>query len=327
MKKREKLVRYILYRIKGIGLIVLISFCMVSDAGAAWLSGWAKRIEITVSNTNIDSNLTHFPLMLKLGTSVGTGNDDVSAVFDELTSDANRKKIAVTKSDGTTQVYVEIQEWDDASETAYLWVSKSDLTLSSSGTTTLYLYYDSSHADNTTYVGDKGSTPAETVWDSSFVMVQHMNDSSAPIVDSTDGSHNSDETDGSPTYGATGKIGDCISYDGASSHSIPDHSDLDLTTGFTIQAWVKTNDTGDYPSVVSKGGPAESETWIMFIWSGTGNPNGVRYGMTIRHTNGGQSNRVSNTVATGNTWKLFSARFNGSTLQMWLNGVQDGSVS
>jgi hypothetical protein len=59
----------------------------------AWLSDWSKRVEITVSNTNIDSNLTHFPLLLTLGTSVGTGDNDVSCIFDELTSDENRKKI------------------------------------------------------------------------------------------------------------------------------------------------------------------------------------------------------------------------------------------
>ena len=47
---------------------------------------WAKRIEITVSNTNIDSDLDHFPLLLTLGTSVGTGSEDVSAIFDMFDS-------------------------------------------------------------------------------------------------------------------------------------------------------------------------------------------------------------------------------------------------
>ena len=55
----------------------------------AWLGNWKFRRKVTVSNTNIDSNLTHFPLLLTLGTSVGTGNTDVSSIFDVLTSDAN----------------------------------------------------------------------------------------------------------------------------------------------------------------------------------------------------------------------------------------------
>ena len=138
----------------------------------AWLSGWDKRIKITVSNTNIDSDVTHFPLLLTLGASVGTGSDDVTAIFDELTSDDNRKKIAVTEDDGESEIYVEIEKWDDANETAVLWVSEENLVFSSSGETELYIYYDVDHADNDTYVGDSGSRTE--VWDSNFKMVHHL---------------------------------------------------------------------------------------------------------------------------------------------------------
>lgn len=66
-------------------------------------------------------------------------------------SDANRKKIAVTKSDGTTQCYVEIEKWDHASKQAWLWVKVPSIRISVD--TDLYLYYDKDHADNTDYVG------------------------------------------------------------------------------------------------------------------------------------------------------------------------------
>jgi hypothetical protein len=45
----------------------------------AWLGTWAHRRKITISTTNIDADLTQFPLLVKLGTSVGTGTDAVSA--------------------------------------------------------------------------------------------------------------------------------------------------------------------------------------------------------------------------------------------------------
>ena len=106
----------------------------------AWLTGWNYRLKITVSNTNIDSDLTHFPLPLFLGSAVGTSNADITCIFDKL--GANSKKIAVTKDDGTTQCYVEVENWDETAETAVLWVSKSDLVLSSSAHTYLYIYYD-----------------------------------------------------------------------------------------------------------------------------------------------------------------------------------------
>jgi len=210
-----------------------------------WLNGYNKRIKVTVSNTNIDSDLTHFPLLLTLGSSVGTGSDDTTCVFDELTSDANRKKIAVTKSDGTTQLYVEIEQWDDANEKAVLWVSKSDLVLSSTGTTDLYLYYDSSHADNTTYVGDIGSRTE--VWDSNYKMVQHMVDTTtSTITDSTSNNNDGTKTSANDPIEATGKIAEAQDFTKANSDKVTISNDTTLNSGtgtFTTSAWVKFDST------------------------------------------------------------------------------------
>lgn len=183
----------------------------------AWLGTWAKRIEVTISNSNVDSDLTDFPVLLYLSASSGSGGDDVSAIFDELTSDANRKKIAVTSSDGTTELYVEIERWDDASEKAWLWVKVPSVAAAS--VTTLYIYYDSAQSDNTAYVGDTESTPAENVWDSDFVLVWHMAEDPSGgtgcIKDST--SNNKDGTPaGTMTSGdlVDGQIGKGIEFDG-----------------------------------------------------------------------------------------------------------------
>ena len=200
----------------------------------AWLSGgWGKRIEITVSNTNIGSDLTHFPLLLTLGTSVGTGADDVSAIFDELTSDANRLKIAVTKADGTTEIKCEIELWDDANETAFLWVASSALTLSSSGTTTLFIYYDAGHADNTANVGDVASAAGEAVWDSDYVVVAHLSETTGTHLDST--SNDNDESAKSITdQDVAGQIG-------GGDNFLEDHIQFPIagmvTAEGTIQVW------------------------------------------------------------------------------------------
>lgn len=141
----------------------------------AWFSGWRKRVKVTTDSSVIDANLAHFPVTIFLNSSSGKTSTDTTEVFDELGCDANRYKIAVTKSDGTTEVYVEIEKWDDANEQAILNVSKSDFTLQSAGED-LYVYYDSSHADNTTMVGDVGSIPAKLVWDANFILVNHLSD-------------------------------------------------------------------------------------------------------------------------------------------------------
>jgi hypothetical protein len=140
----------------------------------AWLSGWAKRVKLTIDAGDIDADLTWFPVLLKLGTSVGINSEDVSFIFDELQSDANRKKIAVTTDDGETQLYVEIERWDDANEVAWLWVSKTGWVIDDTANTDFYLYYDADHADNTDYVADSSSRPE--VWDSYFRAVFHMSE-------------------------------------------------------------------------------------------------------------------------------------------------------
>ena len=217
----------------------------------AFLSGWTKRRKVTVSNTNIDSNLTHFPLLLTLGTSVGTGNTDVSSIFDELTSDANRTKIAFTKTDGTTQLYAEIEKWDDANETAVIWISKSDLVLASGATTDVYMYYDSAQSANTTYIGDTNATVAENVWDSNFKMVQHMADgaSTSATYDSTSNDNDGAKSGAAQPTQVAGEIGESQDFEDTNAEYITVAEDSSLDVGasvdFTIGFWVKssTNET------------------------------------------------------------------------------------
>ena len=234
----------------------------------SWLSGWDKRIRLAVSTTNIDEDLTHFPLMLELGTSVGTNNDDVSSIFDELTSDANRYKIAVTKDDGTTEIYVEIEKWDDANETAILWVSSSSLVLSGSADTTLYLYYDKDHADNTTYVGDINSAAAENVWDSYYMAVYHMANTSwhDSTANDNDGSSN-----GNVTTTTSGKVGNGASFPDGTNDWIQVTDDDTLSPGqkLTISGWYydTQNDTRARGMVSKRTSATKDQEYSIFKWT------------------------------------------------------------
>jgi hypothetical protein len=229
-----------------------------SGGGAAgWLSDWAKRIEITVNSAYIDEDVTHYPIPIILGASVGEGSDDLSCIFDEVGS--NRKKIAVTKYDGTTQIYVEIDYWDETAEKAVLWVSKSDLTLASASPTTLYIYYDSSKPDNTGYVSDVTDAAAQNVWDSDFVgvwnMAQDPTGGSGCIKDSTsNGNHGT--PNGSMTTGdlVVGPFGKALDLDGNDDEvEIPDDGTLDIGTAITIEVLVNPASITGFGGWVGKG--------------------------------------------------------------------------
>ena len=150
-----------------------------------WLAGgWDQRVKFTVDSGDIDGALADFPVLLYISAFSGIGGDDISFVFDELTADANRKKIAVTTSDGETECYVEIEKWVDADEEAWLWVKAP--AIASGIDTDFYFYFDVDHADNDAYVGDTNDVVAENVWDASFIDVDHLADgaSNASTYDS-----------------------------------------------------------------------------------------------------------------------------------------------
>ena len=97
---------------------------------------WGKRIKIILPpKEGVTQDLTNFPVKVWLSESSGLNAKDLSAIFTEIT-DANRKKIAVTTSDGTTQCYVEVVSWDAANKQAELWVKVP--TLSATTDTILY---------------------------------------------------------------------------------------------------------------------------------------------------------------------------------------------
>jgi len=187
------------------------------DTSAAWLAGWKQRTRIVIDNTKVDSTLTWFPVMLRISGTCGLTSADFTRVFDELGSE--KLKIAVTKSDGQTQLYVEIEKWDADNEEAILWVSRDGWEISSSSDTVFYLYYDADHADNSNYVGDTNSTPAENVWDAHFINVCHMSNGvdNQHCYDSTN--NNDDWTKGgaaAPTE-AAGKVGKCQNFNRAAN--------------------------------------------------------------------------------------------------------------
>lgn len=210
----------------------------------AWLEGWDNRVAATIPAGALDTNLTWFPVLLKLGASVGINSTDITFIFDELQSDANRKKIAVTKADGTTELYVEIEKWDHATETAWLWISRTGWSLDYTVDNLVYLYFDIDHADNTTYVGDVDSTPGQAVWDSYFKGVWHLSEASGSLLDST-GNNNDLTAYNTPTYGFAGKIGTCLDFNAAQIENLKRASAVVTAYPLTIELWGNL-DAGSY---------------------------------------------------------------------------------
>jgi len=208
----------------------------------AWLGTWAKRRKITIKETNVDSDLTHYPIPVLLGTSVGIDTDDVSDIFDEV--GANSLKIAFTKSDGITELYAEIEQWDDTSESGVVWVSKSDWTIASGTDTEIYIYFDGTQADNTTYVNTTASGAALNVWNTNYLGVWHLNEDAAAGQSSSTHYDSTGTYDGSQNGNArsTGKIAGGQEFDGDNDYVDIPADDTGFLGALTVSVWANIDD-------------------------------------------------------------------------------------
>jgi len=181
-----------------------------------WLSNWAYRRKITIDNTNIDSDLTHFPVPVPLGTSVGMSDQDVTDIFTEVGDDYS--KIAVTMADGETQLYVEVEQWDATNNKGLLWVSRDTWSVLSGSDTEIYLYFDSEALDNTTYVGIPGNQTEvwNSIFESVYTYAQDPSGGTGSIKDSTsNANHLSPQTSMASGDLIDGLIGKGIRLDGS----------------------------------------------------------------------------------------------------------------
>ena len=292
-----------------------------------WLSGWAKRARLTIDHNDIAAPLTDFPVLLYLSTSSGRNNDDVSFVFDELQNSANRFKIAVTTSDCATQCYVEIEKWDQTSEEAWLWVRVPSI--SDTTDTELQLYYDRNQADNTTYVGDTNSTPAEMVWEGNFALVQHLGENAAVVHDST--ANNNDETNPPPPppppnpdpgyvraiYTDSGTIDGAYSFapiGGSGTRLQMDHStSLDITESITLELFVYLNDRTD-GKFLAKDDPFPGGAGCYCLQQEGNN-------LELMLDFGGWYRASYGTYNTGE-WIYMVGTYDRMTMRLYLNGIE-----
>jgi len=191
----------------------------------AWLASHSYREAITIDNTNVDGDLSEFPIRVKI-----TARSDLAAV-----ALANGHDVRFTESDGQTLLKYEREKWSvsGGALTAEVWVKVTAIT--SASPTTIYMY-----------VGDPDAADGEdatNVWDGNFVAVYHLNN----LLDSSgNGNTLTGYGDvGSPTGGQTGQIGDCYLFDDADNQYLKcDFAGISVAP-LTMSAWFKSDLAGE----------------------------------------------------------------------------------
>ena len=122
-----------------------------------WNVGWLYRKAITIDHTKVDADQTNFPVLI-----------DITDL--DLASHAQEDGDDIVFTDGAgVKLNHEIELYDNNTGHLVAWVSAN---LSSVTNTFLYMYY-----------GNPGASNQENptgVWDSNYVMVQHLAETAAP---------------------------------------------------------------------------------------------------------------------------------------------------
>ena len=203
----------------------------VAKANPGWYNAsWDYRKKITINSANVSADLTNFPVLISL------------ASDSDLASDAQNDgdDILFTADDEVTKLSHEIETFNGTSGQLVAWVKIPSL--SSLVDTEIYMYYGNSGASD--------QQDAASVWDSSYAMVQHLQEASGganAIKDSTSNANHGTDNN-SPTFGAAGQIDGAIDFDKPSSEYIqlPNSNTILDSDNFTVEAWIKT--TTNHPA-------------------------------------------------------------------------------
>ena len=219
-------------------LSLMFSFS-ISHAQDWYDAAWQYRKPLIIDHTYVDAPLTDFPFLVDVTLDSGAQPDGDDVLFTDYTG---------------VKLTHEIERYDDLTGNLVAWVKIPSL--STTENTIVYLYYG-----NPAAVNQENPT---AVWDTSYVMVQHLEETSGTHNDST--SYANHGTPSVTTQGsAPGRINGADEFDGVDDYvDCGNDSSLDITGSMTVEAWVLSNGGAGANRILAKdrtGTPGKFILW------------------------------------------------------------------
>jgi RHS repeat-associated protein len=128
------------------------------------------------------------------------------------------------------------------------------------------------------------------------------------------GSHDG-EVEG--TWTEAGKYGGAIDFNGAGDRvKIPDHNELDFTSSFTLETWVRPEKYREWASLFSKAGASEPD-YSFLVYSGNSSGPPQAY---VRNSKGEEAQAEGEEALPLNTWSHLTATSDGEDLRIYVDG-------
>ncbi|MDD5743063.1 MAG: DUF2341 domain-containing protein, partial [Candidatus Peribacteraceae bacterium] len=281
-------------------LAVLFAFAVAvgipAAAQAASLESWPYRKQITISNTNVDADLTDFPVLVRI-----TADADIATHAQGSGAD-----LRFSTSTGMVLPYErEDYHVSSGSGSGLFWVKVPKIKArgsSSSGAVLYVLFGSGSAADGQT---------KSTVWESGFKGVWHFGTSDSLLL--TDSTTN---TNNGTNYGATavaGTVGGAAKFSGAQYVNCGTGASLNFTGDFTLEAWITpTNPPLTNQALFGKHTSSSVGYWMYY--------NRTEYPLTISLLGVNNTSLKAGEVSGGETAHVVGIR-SGTTLLLYVNGT------
>ncbi len=121
-------------------------------------------------------------------------------------------------------------------------------------------------------------------------------------------------------WSASGRFGSALSFDGVNDWvTVADAASLDLTSGMTVEAWVRPSRLDGWRTVVFKE-RAGGVVYGLFTAQGSARPLGQ---VDI----GGERNAVGSASLPLNAWSHLATTFDGAVVRLYVNGTLAGLVA
>lgn len=211
-------------------MIVLIIFSFtsitfsVAEDQSWWNDDWAYREQIIIVNAG-SSTLTNFPAYVNVPSRIGMQN--------------NYNDIRFTNADGSLLLDYEIESYDAAH--ANIWIRIPELIVPN---VSIWMYYGNSNVGS-------GQNPS-AVWDSNYLLVQHLEETSGVAIDSTSNTNNGILQN--VEQNILGKINGAVKFTLDSSYIDCGNSpSLNTPSTLSIESWANTANNSLTTKIAQKG--------------------------------------------------------------------------